>query len=420
MITEEQQKRYHDLLKEQKKISRKARKRVKKYMRIQILWGGFIGLSIVFMALFMALSRNQEKEVFKTYVYAGIAFFLIGCVLHVLIHEAGHFIFGLLTDYEFLSFRIFSMMIYRKNGKLHLRKYSLKGTSGQCLMYPPKKDRHGAYPYVLYNLGGGICNFFFSVPALLVCFATQNPLVRISSYGFLIAGVLVGFMNLIPLNAVIQNDGMNVKSMKNHPDMEDALYLQLKVNAELSDGKRITEYNKEELELPGYAEKTNLLIASVRLLAYNRELALHNYEEAEHMLCSMEEALEEYSMPILNSLRMERLFFSILNHQPAEEIAALLKSNAIVLKQQKTNFVVMRVIYCLEGVLSEEEKKDIISLIVQKANKKRKKNKSQASLESIYQHFLKKAAVYPNEGEAAMHVSIMEGIQPFIRTPESV
>ena len=83
-------------------------------------------------------------------------------LLHIIIHEAGHFVFGLLSGYRFSSFRIGNIMFIKKNGKLQVKKFSVMGTGGQCLMVPPECSWE-QLPYRLYNLGGPLMNILFSV-----------------------------------------------------------------------------------------------------------------------------------------------------------------------------------------------------------------------------------------------------------------
>ena len=65
---------------------------------------------------------------------------VISFVLHIIIHEAGHLVFGLLTGYKFVSFRVFNVLIDKEeNDKIRLRTVQgVDGTGGQCLMSPPK------------------------------------------------------------------------------------------------------------------------------------------------------------------------------------------------------------------------------------------------------------------------------------------
>ena len=62
--------------------------------------------------------------------------------LQILLHEAGHLVFGLLTGYRFLSFRVGSLMLVREQGKLRLKSFSIAGTGGQCILIPPAWNEH--------------------------------------------------------------------------------------------------------------------------------------------------------------------------------------------------------------------------------------------------------------------------------------
>ena len=60
---------------------------------------------------------------------------VISFILHIIVHEAGHLFFGLLSGYKFISFRVFDFKIIKdENGKLKIRFERLAGTGGQCLM----------------------------------------------------------------------------------------------------------------------------------------------------------------------------------------------------------------------------------------------------------------------------------------------
>lgn len=61
----------------------------------------------------------------------------VALLFHMIVHEAGHLVFGLMTGYKFCSFRIASFMWLKENVKLKLKRLTLAGTGGQCLMTPP-------------------------------------------------------------------------------------------------------------------------------------------------------------------------------------------------------------------------------------------------------------------------------------------
>ena len=91
----------------------------------------------------------------------------VAMFLQLVIHEAGHLVFGQLSGYRFSSFRIGSFMLLSQNGKFSVKRLSLAGTAGQCLMSPPEMS-NGTFPVVLYNLGGCIMNLAASAVLFLL------------------------------------------------------------------------------------------------------------------------------------------------------------------------------------------------------------------------------------------------------------
>ena len=85
---------------------------------------------------FLYFAFDSHKVAVITLVIATAAIF-VAIVLNTFFHELGHLIFGLLTGYRFLSFRIFGLMLTRESGSLRFKKHSMPGTLGQCLMAPP-------------------------------------------------------------------------------------------------------------------------------------------------------------------------------------------------------------------------------------------------------------------------------------------
>ncbi|HKL98652.1 MAG TPA: hypothetical protein VJZ06_01935 [Mobilitalea sp.] len=409
MVTEEQKIRYKELLTGQKAIHKVVGKSVKRCLLVSILIGFVIGLSSVGVGIVMDQSeiKGFDFDAFVIKIYIALLIFSLAYILHIILHEAGHLVFGLLTGYKFLSFRIFSTIFYKKDGKINRRKFSIKGTAGQCLMYPPLRRPDGSFPFVLYNLGGGINNLIFSLPLVIPILLVKNTNARIVFSMLLLAGILTAATNIIPMSIGIQNDGMNIKSMLKDKCMQEAFYLQLKVNAEMSNGKKITDYSPEEFTLPEGANDTNMLTAAVRIYSYYQLLSTHDFEAAEQALSVMEEKALQYQMAVWNMIEAERLFFMVLRHRPIEEIASVYKHSRLVLTAAKTQIEIQRVRYIYEAFMTEEEKKDIMALITKKAPRKWK----ECDQEKSYQKILKVAKNYPVIGEADMNMDIVEYIR---------
>ena len=114
------------------------------------------------------LIKELPKEQFFAGLIGAYVWLLVANFLQTVIHEAGHLVFGLMSGYQYCSFRIGSFMWIKQDGKMRVKRFSLAGTGGQCLMAPPDLV-DGKMPYVLYNMGGCLANLIVSViPAAIV------------------------------------------------------------------------------------------------------------------------------------------------------------------------------------------------------------------------------------------------------------
>ena len=133
---------------------------------------------------------------------------LLGFFLSIAAHEAGHLVFGLMTGYGFVSYRVGSLTIVRSDSKLKIRRMKLAGTGGQCLMSPPEM-KDGKYPFVLYQLGGAIFNLVFSAVFIAVAFAVSGPqALRVILADIGLINLATALTNGIPLRlGAVDNDG---------------------------------------------------------------------------------------------------------------------------------------------------------------------------------------------------------------------
>jgi hypothetical protein len=407
MVTEEQSVNYMQLLEERKAIHKKTDKLLIRIILFSYSLGIIAGISILIAAIKADRAKTMPIERFIPAFILLLLLLLIVYLLHIVLHETGHLLFGLLTGYRFLSFRILSIILYKKNGELHIGKHSINGLAGQCLMYPPSRRDDKSFPFILYFLGGGIINLTASLLMVIPIITTENSYVRVISIVILLVGLILTVSNLVPLSIGIPNDGMNVKSMLQDKNMQDAVYLQLQLNAEMSGKKMITDYSPEIFELSEGICDTNTVIAIIRLYSYFQKLAFHDYQGAEIILSAMEQKSEEYQPIILNLIESERLFFMLIQHRPIEEIAAFYERFRLIFAKNNSNIGLQRIHYIYEIFMSEEEKKDIMTLIKGKLPDKWKV----CDQDKIHLDFKKAAEKYPVSGEAAMHVEIADYVK---------
>lgn len=406
MITKDQLTKYQELMVEQKKVRNRMTKNLKMVYIVSVMIGLILGVTISYFGIFRN-SNQHAVNAFIMYFYLGLIFLVLSSIIHIILHEGGHLVFGLLTGYKYLSFRIFSTIFYKHNGKLHKRKFAIKGTAGQCLMYPPKRKEDGGFPFVWYNMGGGISNLFFSILAFMPVFMTDNKILLTICIAFIATGILTGLTNLIPLNTGIQNDGMNMMQMLKDNKSRDAFYTQLKVNAEMSDGKLISDYSPADFFVEEELDRRNMLIAFNQFYLYYMKLSEQDYEGARQKLNKMAVHSHQYIAAIFNMIEIERLFFMVLDKKPLEEIASVYSYVRMILNTSKTSVGIQRVKYIYEALLSETDKKDIMNLIT----KKPPKNWKECTEEQAYEDFLKVVNYFPIIGEAKMHLNIVAYIK---------
>ena len=236
---------------------------------------------------------------------------IIAVFLQTAIHEAGHLCFGLLTGYDFLSYRVGSLVLTKENGKLRLASYYLPGTLGQCLMGPPA-DR-SKRPYFLYNAGGVIFNILTSLILLPFALKAASPFIRIFLLTVIMYGLIMFFSNAIPTDATgVANDGMNILELKDHPDSIDTFYNMLGMNKLLADGARPSQLDEGLLDL----RQTTLHSGSIGAFNAAQKVGIlidrHDFEEARMLIDQIFLEKLPLSANQLLSLRLEKKYLDCL------------------------------------------------------------------------------------------------------------
>ncbi|MFR7348965.1 hypothetical protein [Peptoniphilus sp.] len=164
-------------------------------------------------------------------------------MIHIIFHEAGHMIGGFVTGYRFLYFRIGSTTLVRTDNRFKIRKLTVPGTGGQCIMVPPEM-KDGDYPVIIYNLGGGLLNILLSLVAIIIIkTCSLNPVATGYLEIFAIVGIYLGIANLVPLK-IISNDGANIIYLKNDLEERTALHRILNDEEDIINGKEVEENSK--------------------------------------------------------------------------------------------------------------------------------------------------------------------------------
>ncbi|MDO5424608.1 MAG: hypothetical protein Q4F41_12860 [Eubacteriales bacterium] len=352
-----------------------------------MLMGGVCGVVIV-RYLTAALPADLPAGRYFFLLFLFLLEMYLAIFLQIVIHESGHLLFGLLTGYRFSSFRIGNVMWIKEGGKIRLRRMSIAGTGGQCLLIPPDlKD--GKCPYVLYNMGGSLMNLITAAVFGLIGFflGDGSPLSPLF-WMLAIIGVVFALMNGIPMRmGGVDNDGYNAWSLGENAEALQAFWLQMKVNEQISNGVRLKDMPEEWFAMPSEEGMQNSMIAAIAVFACNRLVDQGRFAEAD---AQMTELLARKSGIIglyRNLLTVDQVYCELVGENRAERIEKLWdKDFEKFLKSMKTFPSVIRTEYTY-ALLYEQDR---------------------AKAEKISEKFEKVAKKYPHPNEIRAERELMD------------
>lgn len=351
-----------------------------------------------FLGYLSAKFSDQNVSLFSIAlkILAGFIILIVSYLVHIIIHELGHLVFGLASGYSFVSFRIGSFIIIKENGKLKRKKYSIPGTAGQCLMMPPDlKD--GKYPFIIYNFGGVIMNIIFSTIAILSLIfikAISYPLNLILIL-FALAGIFAALTNGIPFKiAGIANDAYNVKSMIKDEEAKRGFYLQLRVYGLLSNGMRFRDMDHSLFQLKEGSDITNPLNTGIRLMEYNWFLDNMDFENARKCIDSLVPYFHKLLPLYTYEINCERMFLELIgecnktfiDRLYTDQLEKYIKDSRFMLSKK-------RLLLAYEAFYNEDKEEALIH----------------------YEEFINIYKNYPINGDADMELMIADWIKGTLR-----
>ncbi len=185
--------------------------------------------------------------------------------IHLVMHELGHLIAGMLTGYRFLSFRVLKFTLVKTDEGLRWKRYHIPGTGGQCLLELPEGMKEEEIPWFWYNAGGVLMNLLLVAMAFFFLRMSQHGLF---GFSFLLMMIIIGLYILLT-NGIpmviggISNDGHNLLTLWRQPGMRKFFAHTLQIAGLLSRGKRVGEVPREWIEdIPVSVKSTYLEIGN--------------------------------------------------------------------------------------------------------------------------------------------------------------
>ncbi len=277
--------------------------------------------------------------------------------VQIIIHEAGHLVFGLMSGYKFSSFRINSFMWIKENGKVKFKRLAIAGTAGQCLMAPPEPV-DGKIPVVLYNLGGVLMNIITGFAFLGMCFALSSiPLLLVVMLLFALIGFVLAIMNGVPMRmGTLNNDGYNTLELVRNKSALRAFWVQLKVSEMEAEGIRLKDMPDAWFSIPSDEQMKNSMIAATGVFVCNRLMDAQRFEEVDKLMNHFLEINSGIVGLHRNLMICDRMYVEIITNNCREAVDAMFsKEQKKFMKLMKDYPSVMRTEYAY-ALLCEKDK----------------------------------------------------------------
>lgn len=262
--------------------------------------GSVTGITLV-LAACLLFTDITPARFFDILVGDGLASVAVGCllsfvalaiafVLHIIVHEGGHLVGGLLTGYRFVSFRIFSLTLLRRDGRYIMRRFNIPGTGGQCIMLPPEGDA-AKVPFVIYNAAGVAANILLTaaaIPYFFIHSADSGMFAFLLALFIVIAGLWTAIINGIPMKINgMYNDAGNIRLMLRDMQVRRHFVLQLRAHALCQNGMHPEDFPQEWFNIPDSGEGYGLINVVTDMFAVAREIDRADYSRAHTMLTAI-------------------------------------------------------------------------------------------------------------------------------------
>ena len=332
---------------------------------LSVLRGVLMAAAIMAVSILLAMwmkplnSEAGRSMSFGTYLLWLAAAMAVMYPLEIALHEAGHLVFGLLSGYGFVSYRLGSLMLTRQKDRLVFKRYSLAGTLGQCLMSPPDWNG-GRVPYFLYNMGGVFMNLISAGAfALLWTALRARPGASLMLFFGIYFALIMALLNGVPLStATVTNDGWNALFIGKDPAALRGFWVMLKVNALQSEGVRLRDMPEEWFVFPDRDQLGNGMTAAMGVFCANRSMDRLDLAAARGQIDALLDESCGAAGLYKSLLRCDKAFLELLEKGPEADVSDLQDKKMVqFLRQMKSFPSVLRTQYALALLHERDEKK---------------------------------------------------------------
>lgn len=255
---------------------------------------------------------------FWDYILA-FAIFIVSFPLHIILHEVGHLIGGLLSGYQFIMFRLFNTVWIKTDAGLSKRKQVIQGILGQALMAPPENVEEP--PFLLYHSSGLIMNLLTAGLLIFLGIVSDSSSVSILLYVSAFVALLLFVMNSVPTKG---NDGYNIIEHYKRPETLKEFTNILYLYSGMVKGVPFVDLQKyiDTEQLDDFENPNTVTFISAQAAAYYEQ---ENYEGAREryaLLWDNRETLLELHKPEVYHNYLYTLLLTEPDHEDVEKVRA--------------------------------------------------------------------------------------------------
>ena len=296
---------------------------------VKMVIGLLVGIcaGLLLAGLIVTLAKDMTwAEYFAKFDASVIPLFLhlflamvLAVIVQIAVHEAGHLVGGLMSDYRFVSYRVGSLALIRRDGKFMFKRFSIAGTGGQCLMLPPDRpiEQIRTMPY---DLGGVVANLLLSVLCVIVLLCVDLDF-SYAVYPVMMA--IVGFglaaLNGIPININgMPNDGMQAVMLRKDMMTKRVLFTLLKAYALVQNGIRPRDLPADWFDYELDKGNINPLVVNMLAMKVGVLLDRMEWEEARELCAALLEKENHIPVIFLYEFRCEYVFTLLVTGEKAK------------------------------------------------------------------------------------------------------
>ena len=296
---------------------------------VKMVIGLLVGIcaGLLLAGLIVTLAKDMTwAEYFAKFDASVIPLFLhlflamvLAVIVQIAVHEAGHLVGGLMSGYRFVSYRIGSFALIRRDGKFMFKRFSIAGTGGQCLMLPPDRpiEQIRTMPY---DLGGVVANLLLSVLCVIVLLCVDLDFsYAVYPVMMAIAGFGLAALNGIPININgMPNDGMQAVMLRKDMVTKRVLFTLLKAYALVQNGIRPRDLPAEWFDYEPDKGGINSLVVNILAMKAGVLLDRMEWEEARELCAALLEKENHIPVIFLYEFRCEYVFTLLVTGEKAK------------------------------------------------------------------------------------------------------